>query len=508
MQGVSRKQKKSAPRARLMALLAAVAVLCAGVGVYAWQATHAPEKEIESPDRYGEVLNYAAEDVRGIAITLRSGEQWGVQWNGERYVMADDEHFPMDESMLSLLLNAASIISYSDVLTQERSDYAQRLAEFGLDVPRAVVCITYADGQEATVHVGDKTRESGSSYHYMTVEGDDRLFALDQSTAEALTLERRLMHAVEQPVLHKARMDEITLITPQGTLQWRLAGSIKDADAADRWLLVSPYRYPADGAALENLRTTLENLRLGAYVDEATEENLARYGLDTPRLTVQVHMQAGSIGVVGESGVYDVRDWEEGSFTLHVGNPCSEVTDYVQVGDSIYLENHFTMGTLMDMKAVSTLTTYPVLTSLSNLASLTVQTAEGETVYRLSRTVVTDEEGEMLPDEDGGAIAQTVVTRNGEPVSFDAFEASYQRLMMATVSGELPEGWTQQEEAHTLYTFATLTGVTHTIALTRFDTLHDAVVVDGCARFYIIRGGLDFGMEDAAMSGAETEGNM
>ena len=36
---------------------------------------------------------------------------------------------------------------------------------------------------------------------------------------------------------------------------------------------------------MTNLRKNLANLRLGAYVEEATAGNLAAYGLDSPRFT-------------------------------------------------------------------------------------------------------------------------------------------------------------------------------------------------------------------------------
>ena len=53
----------------------------------------------------------------------------------------------------------------------------------------------------------------------------------------------------------------------------------------------------------------------------------------------------------------------------------------------------------------------------------------------------------------------------------------------------LPEGWGTEETPHTVYAFDDVAGDRHTVALTAFDALHDAVIIDGSAVFYLIRGG-------------------
>ena len=58
-----------------------------------------------------------------------------------------------------------------------------------------------------------------------------------------------------------------------------------------------------------------------------------------------------------------------------------------------------------------------------------------------------------------------------------------------TVSGKLPEGY-EAEEAHTKYTFRTVSGGTHTVELCDYDGIHDAVIMDGCMEFYLIKGAM------------------
>ena len=54
----------------------------------------------------------------------------------------------------------------------------------------------------------------------------------------------------------------------------------------------------------------------------------------------------------------------------------------------------------------------------------------------------------------------------------------------------LPDGW-QKKETREEYVFRTLSGAVHTVELSEFDAMHDAVTVDGWTLFYLIRGGLD-----------------
>ena len=72
--------------------------------------------------------------------------------------------------------------------------------------------------------------------------------------------------------------------------------------------------------------------------------------------------------------------------------------------------------------------------------------------------------------------------------------AAYNQLMMVTMSGRLPDGWTAADAPHTVWTFTDVDGTVHTVALTRYDAMHDAVAIDGVALFYLIQGGFSLGI--------------
>ena len=69
------------------------------------------------------------------------------------------------------------------------------------------------------------------------------------------------------------------------------------------------------------------------------------------------------------------------------------------------------------------------------------------------------------------------------------FSAAWERLLTVTVSGKLPKDY-QPGEPHTKYTFRTVSGGTHTVKLSDYDGMHDAVTMDGHTLFYLIKNGM------------------
>ena len=489
MQPIEKKQRKSIPHLRLWLLLgcaAALAGVSTAVILLNQKEAYVPSGNVST---YQELVTKEEAEVASVTVTLRSGETWTLTRNANGdMAMADEPSFALDSTMVTNVMDAARIVSWEDTLSEDPAEYEDRLSEFGLDEPRCVATFTYTDDTSATIRIGSRSDDLDSSFYYMLVDGHPGLYALDLSTAQALTVEKQLLHAVTQPEIHKVRIDSISIQKGDALLCWQLDGAITDADAEDRWMLTSPTLYPAEGETMTNMRTNLSNLRVGSYIAEATPENLTAYGFDEPRMVLTVHMAAGTVGLTDDDGVYTPTDYPEGTVTLTVGGEKSDVVDYVLFEGCIYTAAHYSLSVFMDAKAEDTVTRYPLRVTLSNLSTLRVEKDGAELVWQVTREAVTDENGDIQYDDDGNAEYTSTVTRNGEAFSWDAFETAYDQLLITTVSGTLPEGWSATEEPHTVLTFSTVTGTEHTLALTRFDALHDAVICDGGCLFYLIHG--------------------
>ena len=494
MQKVERKKRRERKRARPVRLILCALVLAACVTAGILLQRKAEEPPQESRQRVsGAISQRDPEELLGLTVTRRGKEPWSAVRgeDGRLWLLqeesAETDAWMVDETIGSMIIDAAVNLTYEDVFTDRPEEWKPEAAVFGLEDPLVTAVFRYTDGTEITARIGNSADRDENAYYYMAVDGDDRLFAVSSGTVQDLTTEKELLHPVEQLQVFASLLDRVTVKDGNGKVlkEWKLQGNIADRDAAENWLLTAPFVYPADYDAMQNLRDSAENLRLGIYIGEADEETLKRCGLDEPRAVIELHMAAGSTGTVSELGVFDVAEWEERTEVLTLGGKKTEMTLYVLHGNEVFTISEFSLSAFMDTQPLSTIARYPVATPLNSLESVTVERAGKETVhYALVRT----------RDEDAGDSAETEDSgyrclRNGEEISYDTFAAAYERLLTVTVSGRLPASFTPGETSEK-YTFRTVSGGTHTVELRNYDGIHDAVYMDGHAVFYLIRGGM------------------
>ena len=463
-----------------LAVAAAAALLAAAVQR---EREPAPERE----ETGGSLVNRDSSEIASITIQVRGREPWTAERNGEgRLVLSGPESWDLDPVLGERIEDALANLVYEDVLTDDPEEYRDHLEEFGLKEPALTAHVVFTDGKELSLHIGDSSGMKDENFRFMTIDGDDRLYAVADSVMEDLQVEQELLHPVEQPEIQADRLDRITVLDKEGKkkAEWILQGRITDADAAASWMVNVPVQYPADQDRISSLKKNTGNLRMGLYVGEATKENLAEYGLDQPQTVLEIHMAAGTTGHVTETGTYSATERPEETLRFFIGNSRNEMTDYVLFGQTIYTINHFTIAAVTEENPAETLARYPVTVPLETLSRLTIERADGtKDEYRLTYTV--------RPAEDEGEEPRTVIvcTKNGQEIDYESFSADYQRWQVATVSGSLPEDWKKQETT-TRYTFETLSGKTHVLELSAYDALHDAVTLDGWTLFYLVKNGL------------------
>lgn len=491
MQNVRKRKPVSRRNTRLTLLCAAALLLMAAIGVTLLLEQNPPAVSVPVSQPLSITLaDYAPEEVASITIRRGNDPIWtAVQAQPLCLTIQGDEGFSLSAEESSGLLEAACNVIADDVLTDDPSAYAAQLAEYGLDNPRYWAEIVYSDGETLTLHVGSASQDG--TWRYMLASGDDRLFALSRGAVDALFVNRDTLREIAQPTLHKARVDRITLSGPDGVIaQWTLLASVAADDAIDHWQITQPFAYPADATAMQALLDNIGNLRLGAYVCPATPEALALYGFDQPRLAIDLHMAAATIGSVDSEGVYVTKDWPAASCTFVIGGEKSDLVDYILYEDAIYISSRFTMGMFLSYDVTETMSRYLVHTALGNLAALSIEENGNLTEYRITRTEQVAANNSLVTDALGNPVLDFSLTRNGMPTDYTAFEAAYSALLPITVSGKLP-GPTIQEP-HTIYTFTDVNGTVRTLAFATYDALHDAVIIDGHQAFYLIKGGFSF----------------
>lgn len=494
MQKVERQKHKDRKLKRLTGLLLCAVLLAACVTAAVLLQDKAKEEPPESRKRItGSITRRNVEDLRQVTITRRGEKPWSLLQDKEgkltvqRKNGAETEEWTADENAAKMILDAAANLTYEDVFTENREDWAPAAAAFGLEEPLVTAEILFRDGEQVTVRIGDSADPEGNSSYYLAVDGDDRLYAVTAGTVEDFRSEKELLHPVHQIQIFSALLDRITIRDEEGKVlkEWALQGKVSDRDAAENWLVTAPFMYPADYDMIKNMRDSAESLRLGVYIGTEEELNPADYGLDHPAAVLEFHMAEGSTGTVSDAGVYDVSDWEERTVTLKLGSKKSDMVDYVLCNGEVYTINHFTISTFTETDPMSTAARYPVATPLNSLESIMVEKQGEETVHY----ALIHQSGDDGSDNGGETTATDRCIRNGREIPYDTFSAAYERLLTVTVSGRL-KGEYRQKEPHTKYTFRTVSGGTHTVELSDYDGMHDAVSMDGYILFYLIRDGM------------------
>ena len=481
------KKKKHGGSKRLAAILAGILILCGGAVFYF--LTREPAQPMpERKETGGAILEEEQGSLSRLEIHVRGREAWSAIRNADGDLVPGDEPgWVLDEILAERIEDALENLVYEDILTEDPAQYRDRLDEFGLAEPALRATATYADGKTISFRIGDASGLADADWRFMLVDGDDRLYAVAGSLMDDLQTEQELLHPVAEPEIQISRLDRITIRNGEEAViaEWRLEGSITDPNAAENWILeAGEIVYPADADQISSLKKNAGNLRPGRYVAEATAENLTEYGLEKPERIIEIHMAAGTTGHVNAGGTYDLTEREEETVRFAIGKQRNEMTDYTMYDGVVYTMNHFTVAALTETDPRSTLSRYPVTVATENLSGMTIVREDGtKDVYQLNYTTRSSgTSGE--PDEN-----VVTCTKNGTDFSYDTFAAAYERMRVVTVSGELPSGWKKQEST-VVYTFSALNGATHTVELSPFDAMHDAVTVDGYTLFYLIRGGI------------------
>ena len=500
MQKVERQKHKNRRRGRLTGIIlcAVLLAVCVTGGFLLFRKGKEQQPVVSvQENQSGTIVKRGEEELESITVTRQGKEPWTVvrDEEGSLRLLTEEKasSWTVDRTIGRTLTDVAVNLTYEEVFTDRLEEWEPEARAFGLDDPAVIASFRYTDGTEMTARIGHSSDAEGNSAYYMSIDGDERLYAVSAGTMEDLNVDLDILHPVTQPEIRKALLDRITVKNGDGTIrrEWALQGKITDRDSAENWILTTPYTYLADYDVIQGFLDTAENIRLGVYIGEANEDNMKACGLDQPTSIIEFHMAEGSTGTVSSSGIYDVMNWEESDVTLTVGGHKTEMTSYVLYGNEIYTITDFSLQVFLETDILRTVARYTIATPLTSLKSIVVEKQGEETVlYTVFQKEAEEKEtAEGTEDADKAEQPGYGCLRNGKEISYEMFSAAWDRLLTVTVSGKLPDGYAPGEP-HTRYTIHTVSGAIHTVELSELDAMHDAVILDGYTLFYLIKGGM------------------
>ena len=286
---------------RLLILVGVLAVVCAA----AFLATRVQEQQ-EQVEASGEtVLAIDAGNVASLAWT--SGEAEYAFHKDGTWLYDADEAFPVSAEALEELLAPFSSFNAAFVI-RDVTDYAQ----YGLEEPECTIEIGTADASY-TIALGDMS--AMDDQRYVSI-GDGNVYLAVTDPMDAFAVE--LSDLIDNDEI--PQMDTVTALSLTGAVEESIAyveeGGPSCSDEDVYFLQSGEESLPLDTDLVEDYLGGIRDLVLTDYATyNATEIELASFGLNDPALTVTVEYEQQA--EAAEEGAEP--ETTAGTLALHIG---------------------------------------------------------------------------------------------------------------------------------------------------------------------------------------------
>lgn len=312
---------------RIYCLLGVLAAVC----IATFTVTRYEEKQEQIKNTDTIILKVAPDSV--TALSWEYGSDSLAFHKDEAWLWDEDEAFPVDQEKIGDMLAQFEAFGAAFII-EEVEDYGQ----YGLEEPECTVHLT-AGEQDYAITLGDFS--TLDQQRYVSI-GDGNVYLVKEDPSESFNV------GIEDMIDHDEtpRFDDVTSIQFSGAESHDIFIAEDSVDTycpTDIYFLRSGNEnLPLDTSRVESYLTAIDDLSLTNYVSyNATEEELAQYGLDDPELTVTV--------------AYTVEDDEgnevEETYVLHISRDPEElaklaeaeeeeeeneeeITAYARVGES------------------------------------------------------------------------------------------------------------------------------------------------------------------------------
>jgi len=436
---------------RLIALLCVLCAACAATfGVLRYEEH---KEKIQNSDQV--ILEIASGSVQSLSWAYE--DETLSFHKGETWLYDGDEAFPVDEEKINERLELFREFGVSFII-EDVEDYSQ----YGLDKPICTITLKTED-ETYEILLGDYSKMD--SQRYVSI-GDGNAYLVKNDPLDYFDAVLRDM------IDHDEAPDssEASSLQFSGTENWSILYEEKSNNsyrAEDVYFAqLDGNRLPLDSDRMKSYLQNLQYLGLSNYVTyNATQEELERYGLDAPELTITAEYPTET--EEGEEAtetfiLHISRDPEERQAAEEAEDNADEtITAYARVGES-QIVYQLTSGQYTSLMAAS----------YDDLRHREVSPADFEDVRQIDVTL----EGKAYTIAAEGEDDEKTWSYLEEELDVDDLQSAVDSLKADTFTDEKP---TQKEEiGFTLHLDREGSPAIH-IQLYRYDGSHCLAVVDG-----------------------------
>lgn len=218
---------------------------------------------------------------------------------GTTWWLVEPEHAPADSGVVTSLLFTLSEPRPQGEVSGSPS--RAELAAYGLEPARATVRLHLERDGESVVReleVGDatplRTSTGGVRSYYVAVPGRDGIYTLSSYPIENIFNGMQAFRLMQFARFGPDNAKALRLL-------WEGKAPVELALEGEAWRLTGPVKAPADRSSVRDLLYDLELIRAEEIVSQqATDEELAQYGLDNPRGEAIIFLNEEAAGTSGE----------------------------------------------------------------------------------------------------------------------------------------------------------------------------------------------------------------
>jgi hypothetical protein len=293
----------------ILLLLAAVI----GVAIYFLEIKPGKPRD-EKTDESKPAFAFKREDISSISIT-RSGQTVTVEdvdgkWTINQPLTAQANQSAMD-SLVSSLTSAK--------IERSLSPSAEEIKSFGLEEPAVTVEIKLKSGETQTLKLGAKDFSGLSAYAQI---GDSKDVAL--VPASVLTNSDKSLNDLRDKAILGASQFDIKSIALTNE-----HGQIALARDGGEWALKKPFEAGVESTEMNSFLSQITSAEAEEFVSESADD-LAKYGLDSPKVTLKAQLNDGSEKTISV-GVKEDSHYAKSSTRAQVFKISSSLYDKLNI---------------------------------------------------------------------------------------------------------------------------------------------------------------------------------
>lgn len=478
MKEVRVKQKKSLSRKILFIIALSLGLL--SLALYLLTRPSALPPPAAVPDTSVVLYEAAEEELLSFTVKPTRGEAYTIIKHDDSYEIEGYPHYDLKLDLIAIMVENLLYFTAEDTLGTYAQDDNIRYEDFGLQNGALEITARFTSDREYTIRVGSRV-PGDVPYDYGTLLNKPALYAMSITVKESFDYPVNWLHELPAVNFTPELIDAVFFESSRETILLRRVND-------DIWMMEEPFSYPISMSKIDKLKDNVGTMRFAAFIDLADKADLAKYGLDNPRMKVRFDLAPSTIiSYSSDMRTSAEHAVEAQQIVIEIGDLIEGIGFYCLYDDAVYQASDLSMGFMLEMDAEAYLNAYPVSAPLHSLESFSINLIEEGLYVKYHIRLVEDvlPNNELATDSYGNTLYTfSFINDLGEGASTEQVANLYNTLAAIRTTGKVYQGQIYSTAEVLLEVELQYESTTRRIKFYPYDALHAAIEVDGTILYY------------------------